>query len=200
LDERIKAQLDAQREQLKALPPALSPAQLAALRLTGRGWRPSSPEAQQAREAIAAWRQDIADREKDLASRQEGLRELEAYAEREYGIPAPRPTAVNPPTTEHLAVDLPPAATSPVSVNDNHGEAAAEENAASPPRRKPGPSPTNDWTMVAAREMVRVAFAGEKVPSAPRMCKRVEDACKYRPGLTAMQRLIKLLLTPLPKS
>jgi hypothetical protein len=162
-DAHIKAQLDAQREQLKALPPALSPAQLAALRLPGRrGWL-LSPEAQQAREEIVAWRQDIADREKDLASRQEGLRELEAYAEREYGIPAPRSAPIGPSLVD------PPIASPPAAEAINDNAAAAVAPLPSPPPSEPEPqrlrgrTPVHEWQTIITEITSRCYRSGRLV-------------------------------------
>jgi hypothetical protein len=141
-DARIKAQFDAQREQLKALSPVFSPAQIAALRLASH-----SPQAQQTRKTIAAWRQDIADREKDLASRQEGLRELEAYAEHEYGIiPAPRPAPIGPPLVD------PPIANprAAEAINDN-GAAAAASPSEPEPQRLRGRPPKYEWLLIGAK-------------------------------------------------
>ena len=149
VDAGIKAQLDAQREQLKALPPTFSPAQLDALRLASRRWQPPSAEERQTRETLAAWRQDIADREKDLASRMDGLRELEAFAEREYGVPAPRPAPVSPPLVDPPLAN--PAAAE--AINDNGAAAAVAPSPSSSepePQRLRGRTPVHDWHAIDA--------------------------------------------------
>ena len=199
-DAGIKAQLDAQREQLKALGgeqhEARKQAEQALTSLARPGVPPSAQRMveEQTREAIAAWRRDITNREKDLANRQQGLRELEALAEREYGIPTPRPAPVNPPTAE-------PAAAPSATVNDNHDRGVADSIAplTSSPRRKPGPQHEQDWPMLVARDLISLALASKPVPSAAKMIERCGAACDYYPELRPMQKLIKLLLTPLPK-
>jgi hypothetical protein len=168
-DARIKAQLDAQREQLDALESEQreprKQVEQALASLAKLGAPPpfqrmgEAEQTQQTREAITAWRRDIADREKDiarlhqdLASRQEGLRELEAIAEREYGIPAPRPAPVGPPLV------APPIANPPTdeAINDN-GAAAAPSPSPSEPelQRLRGRTPVHDWHMIDAEMVYR---------------------------------------------
>jgi hypothetical protein len=204
LDEQIKAQLERakaanrpivkQLEQLGAASPslALSPA----VREILLRQKPRSPEAKEASEAAAAWRQDIANREQDIAGRKDGLRQLERWIEREFGIPAPRPAPAP-------AVNQPAAAAAPVTNdNDNPGQAAegAPTPAPTPLRRKPGPAPTSDWPLIVAREMIRIVLANEDMPTASEMCERVYATCNYLPEIRPMQKLMKQLLAPLPKS
>jgi hypothetical protein len=163
LDAGIKAQLDAQREQLDALesdqrePRKQVEQALASLAKLGVPLSVQhtggAQRVQQTREAIAAWRRDIADREQDiarrrqdLASRQEGLRELEAIAERDYGIPAPRPAPVGP----SLVVP-------PIAINDN---AAATAPSPSQPQRLRGRTPVHDWHMIDAEMVYRFYRSG----------------------------------------
>jgi hypothetical protein len=173
-DAHIKAQLDVQRGQLKALESEQrEPRKRVEQALASLGVPPSfqrmgeAQRAQQTREAIAAWRRDIADREKDidrlqqdLASRHEGLRELEAIAEREYCIPAPPPA---PPPTAN-----PPAAE---AINDNGAAAAAAAAAVAPspppsepePQRLRGRTPVHDWHTIDAEMVHRFYRSGRLV-------------------------------------
>jgi hypothetical protein len=64
-----------------------------------------------------------------------------------------------------------------------------------PQRRKPGPEPTADWPMRVARELIRRARAGEKMPTARQMCQWCEDNVGYQPDIRAMQRLLRELLS-----
>ena len=68
----------------------------------------------------------------------------------------------------------------------------AAASAASPPRR-PGKRPTANWHLVVARELIRIALAGEEIPPAADMCVRCE-ACHYHPDIRPMQKLLKKLL------
>jgi hypothetical protein len=147
-DAGIKAQLDAQREQLEALGnghvPKLPPAELEFLRRARRVALPFSPKAHEMRTTLAILRQDIADREKDLAGRKDSLRKFEGYAERKYDIPVPRPVLFKPPI-----VDLPTAKPPAGATNDN-AAAPAPAPSEPEPQRLRGRLPKYDYLWIGA--------------------------------------------------
>jgi hypothetical protein len=62
-------------------------------------------------------------------------------------------------------------------------------------RRKPGHPPKHDWPMVVARELIRMALAGEKMPpTAPKMLQFCENKLRWQPDIRQMQRLLSKLL------
>ncbi|MGC2787473.1 MAG: hypothetical protein WA397_27320 [Roseiarcus sp.] len=193
------------REAFKRLGAALSPEHREALKLP----RPFSQEAREARAMVKALRQEVAERgteiaveiaakERELAGRKDVLQEVEAWATEKSGGPPPRPAdpaPVDPPAT---VLDLPavepapadpPVAAVPAVTNDNCDPASTPA-----PRRRPGPQPKADWPMVVARELIRIATAGEKRPTPAKMSVRCEKACGYHPDIRAMQRVLNLLL------
>ena len=62
------------------------------------------------------------------------------------------------------------------------------------PRRPPGPRAKKDWPMVVARELVRMARAGENDPTAPQMCEFLERTLGWQPDIRSMQKLLRSLL------
>ena len=73
---------------------------------------------------------------------------------------------------------------------------ADREKTETSPRRKPGPSPTHEWPLVVAAELIRRAQAGEKDPTAAAMIRYCEKkfSDEFSPGLKEMQGLLKKLL------
>jgi hypothetical protein len=63
-----------------------------------------------------------------------------------------------------------------------------------PPRRKPGPPPKKDWPMHVARELIRRARAGQKMPTAPQMLQYCQNTLRWEHDIRAMQRLLRDLL------
>jgi hypothetical protein len=61
-------------------------------------------------------------------------------------------------------------------------------------RRRPGPRAKKDWPTHVARELIRLARAGEPEPTAPQMCQHCWDTLHYQPDIRAMQRLLRDLL------
>jgi hypothetical protein len=61
-------------------------------------------------------------------------------------------------------------------------------------RRKPGPPPKHNWPLLVARELIRMALAGEKMPTAPKMLQFCEDKLCWQPDIRQMQNLLRLLL------
>ena len=62
------------------------------------------------------------------------------------------------------------------------------------PRRKPGPPPKKDWPTHVARELIRRAGAGEKMPTAPQMLQYCQNTLHFEPDIRGMQRLLRDLL------
>jgi hypothetical protein len=80
-------------------------------------------------------------------------------------------------------------------LNKLYPVAAPNEQADNTPsRRKPGSPPKHDWPLVVARELIRMARAGEKMPTAPKMLQFCEDKLRWQPDIRQMQRLLKFLL------
>jgi hypothetical protein len=67
---------------------------------------------------------------------------------------------------------------------------------ARPQRRKPGPPPTQDWDKVVVRELLQRAKVGEKLPSAPEMCRFCGKNLDWEPDVSAMQQLLRLFADP----
>jgi hypothetical protein len=63
-------------------------------------------------------------------------------------------------------------------------------------RRKPGRPPTKDWDEAVVRELLKRADAGEKLPSAPEMCRFCGENLELEPDLREMQRLLSLFADP----
>jgi hypothetical protein len=80
--------------------------------------------------------------------------------------------------------------------NKSYPVAAPSEQAENPTtRRKPGRPPKHDWDMVVARELIRMALAGEKMPpTAPKMLQFCENKWRWQPDIRQMQRLLSKLL------
>jgi hypothetical protein len=70
------------------------------------------------------------------------------------------------------------------------------EEASTPKCRRPGPQPTRDWDKVVVRELLKRAKAGEKLPSAPEMCRFCGENLNWEPDLSAMQQLLRLFADP----
>lgn len=62
------------------------------------------------------------------------------------------------------------------------------------PRRKPGKRPTKDWPTHVARELIRRARAGDKMPTAAQMCQFCQNILCWQPDIRQMQRLLRDLL------
>jgi hypothetical protein len=61
-------------------------------------------------------------------------------------------------------------------------------------RRKPGHPPKHEWPLVVARELIRMAAAGEKMPTAPKMLQFCENKLRWQPDIRQMQKLLRFLL------
>jgi hypothetical protein len=71
--------------------------------------------------------------------------------------------------------------------------APSEQADNSTSRRKPGPPPKHEWPLVVARELIRMALAGEKMPTAPKMLQFCENKWRWQPDIRQMQRLLSTL-------